>query len=330
MTLGSLHKAGKVPYPTPGWQPQVVGLGMTTLDILMRLNVMPTWERGTRMTDFSFEGGGPVGTAMVASAKLGARVGFVGTAGNDEAAELKLSSMVDAGIDLSRLVRRNAPEDQIVFVFVHAQTGERVFAGVTRWGENSMQPEELDRDYITSAEILHLEGFHHSAAIQAARWMQEAGKTVVLDGSKTSGRVGDKMRALVQYVDVLISGSGFVQGLTDTPDRDAAMRAALVLGPRIVVQTEGEDGCYTATRDEEFHFPAFQCQVIDTTGAGDVFHGAYIVGLLHGWNLQQNTQFATAVSAIKCGSLGGRAGIPTYVQVIDYLKQRGVDVTAFG
>ena len=154
-------KTPKTVHPEPSWSPQVVGLGMTTLDILMRLDKMPTWERGTRLKDFSFEGGGPVGTAMVASAKLGARVGFVGTAGNDEAAELKLRSMIDVGIDLSRLVRRQAPEDQIVFVYVHAQTGERVFAGIKRWGESLLQPNELDREYITSADILHLEGFQY-------------------------------------------------------------------------------------------------------------------------------------------------------------------------
>jgi len=330
MTFGSISNAQSDAYPVPDWRPQVIGLGMTTLDILMRLQDMPTWERGTRLSDFSFEGGGPVGTAMVAAAKLGARVGFVGTAGNDEAADLKLRFIANVGIDLSRLVIRDAPEDQVVFVYVHAQTGERVFAGVERWGENALQPEELDRDYITSAEILHLEGFHPKAALQAARWMREAGKTVVLDGSKTSGPVRGQMRELVHNVDVLISGSGFVQGLTDKPDREDAMRATLDLGPRIVVQTEGEDGCYTVTRDDNFHIPAIQCQVIDTTGAGDVFHGAYILGLLRGWTLRQNAQFATAVSAIKCGSLGGRAGIPSFTQVVDYLKPRGIDVAAFG
>ena len=304
------------------WQPQVIGLGMTTLDILMRLRNMPTWEKGTRMSDFRFEGGGPVGTAMVAAAKLGARVGFVGTAGNDEAAELKLRSMGEVGIDLSHLGIRDAPEDQIVFVYVHAESGERLFAGVERWGDNALQPEELHRKYITSAEILHLEGFHQSAALQAAKWMQEAGKTVVLDGSKTTGRVRDSMRELVRYVDVLISGSGFVQGLTDVVDRDKAMQIALDIGPSIVVQTEGDDGCYTVTRNDHFHIPAYDCEVFDTTGAGDVFHGAYIVGMLHGWTLKQNALFATAVSAMKCGSLGGRAGIPTFEQVTEYLMSK--------
>ncbi len=227
---------------------QIIGLGMATLDVLLRLKDMPTWEHGTRISDFSFQGGGPVGTAMVAAAKLGARVGFIGTVGNDEAADLKMRSFHEVGIDLSRLIHRDIPENQVVIVYVHAETGERVFAGVSRTGDTQVGPDELDRDYITSADYLHLDGYHNAAALQAAQWMQAAGKTVVLDGSKTNGPVRGSMRDLVAHVDVLISGSGFVQGLTGDPDLSCALEAALDYGPRIVVQTEGADGAYTVTR----------------------------------------------------------------------------------
>lgn len=313
-------------FMTSSWVPdsglQIVGLGMATLDVLIRLDAMPTWEHGTRVQDFGFDGGGPVGTAMVAAAKLGAQVGFIGTAGNDVAADLKLRSIREAGIDLSHLVIRDAPEDQIIIVHVHAETGERVFSGVHRGGRALLKPEELDRDYITSAEYLHLEGFHREAAIQAAQWMQAAGKTVVLDGSKTKGPIDPSMRDLIAHVDVLISGDGFVEALTGIEDAKDACRAALEEGPRIVVQTVGAAGSYTATPGEQFHTPAFSCDVIDTTGAGDVFHGAYIVGLLHGWNVREIARFSTAVSAIKCSKLGGREGIPTFDEAMAYLEKR--------
>lgn len=309
--------------PVPGLQ--IVGLGMATLDVLIRLNEMPSWEGGTRVEDFGFDGGGPVGTAMVAAARLGARVGFIGTAGNDVAAELKLRSIREAGIDLSRMVYRDAPEDQVVIVHVHAETGERVFSGVHREARTLLRSEDLDRAYITSADYLHLEGFHREAALQAARWMQEAGKTVVLDGSKTQGPIDLDMRSLITHVDVLISGDGFVQALTGLEDVAAACYAALEMGPEIVVQTVGAEGSYTATRDEQFHTPAFSCDVVDTTGAGDVFHGAYIVGLLHGWNLHEVARFSTAVSAIKCAHLGGRAGIPSFQETMAYLQERDME-----
>jgi sugar/nucleoside kinase (ribokinase family) len=83
------------------------------------------------------------------------------------------------------------------------------------------------------------------------------------------------------------------------------------------------------TGDEYFHLPALPCEVVDTTGAGDVFHGAYIIGLLRRWDVRQTARFATAVSALKCGSLGGRSGIPAFDQVIDFLKHSGYDVTPY-
>ncbi len=305
---------------------QIIGLGMCTLDVLIRCKDLPTWEGGTRINAFGFDGGGPVGTAMVAAAKLGARVGFIGTAGNDASAEFKLRSMRECGIDLSHMVYRDAPEDQVVVVNIHAQTGERIFSSVQRWGQGQIQPQELDRAYVTSADYLHLDGFHNAAAIQAAQWMQAAGKTVVLDGHKTDGPVGEHLRQLIPYVDVLISGSGFARNLTGIDDIWPAGAAILTQGPRIFVQTEGIDGSYTITAEEQFHTPAFPVDVVDTTGAGDVFHGAYIVGLLRGWNLRQIALFSTAVSALKCTKLGGRGGIPCFDAVMAFLRERKVAI----
>jgi len=306
---------------------QVVGLGLATLDVLIRLKDMPTWQERNQASGFRFDGGGLVGTAMVAAARLGARAGFVGTAGSDESAELKLRSFVENGVDLSRLVRRDGPEDQVVLVYVHEETGERVFAGVRSGPRQPIRPEELDRVYITSADYLHIDGLlHHEATLQAVQWMREAGKTVVMDGSRTNGPIRKEHQELVSYVDVLITGEGFARALTGIDDIWQAGQAVLDLGPRIFCETVGERGSYSVTRDEQFHTPAFQVDVVDTTGAGDVFHGAYIVAMMHGWTPRQCALFSTAVSAIKCTKLGGRAGIPTFEQTIAFLRSAGSEL----
>ena len=306
---------------------QVIGLGLATLDILIRLDQMPTWKSGAQVDSFCFDGGGLVGTAMVAAARLGARAGFVGLAGSDEAAELKLRSFVAAGVDLSHLVRRPGSEGQVVAVFVHGETGERVFAGLQRLHGDQISVDELDRVYLTSAPYLHLDGFSAEAALQAARWMQEAGGTVVLDCSTTDRPVPEHRRELVRHVDVLISGKGFARQLTGIDDIYRAGEAILAMGPRIFVETVGDQGCHTVTAEDRFHTPAFPVEVVDTTGAGDVFHGAYIVGMLHGWEVRQVAQFASAVSAIKCTQLGGRAGIPSLDQALAFLREQGIMLT---
>ncbi len=317
--------------PTEG-QVQVVGRGMAALDILLRTQELPTWEHGVRMNAVAIEGGGPVATAMVAVSRLGVPAGFVGTYGSDRLGEIKLQTLVENGLDVSRAIKQPGQEDQAVLVCVHAENGERVFSGFDRSHSRPLTVDDLDRAYITSAEYLHLDGYHPEAALQAVRWMHEAGKQVMLDGSSTRGPVSDKMRALVEEVDILICGSGFGPALTGLP-QDASPtdlwrvgEAIVGMGPRIVVQTEGAAGSYSVTREERFHVPAFEIDVLDTTGAGDVFHGAYLVGLLHGWDLRTVTRFSTAVSAIKCTRLSGRRGIPTFERTLAFLRERGIDI----
>jgi sulfofructose kinase len=306
--------------------PQIVGLGYACLDILVRAVDLPTWECGARLQALGIDGGGPVATALVAAQKLGARTAFIGTCGNDRMGRIKLETLQEHGIDVSQVKVRAHPEDQAVLVCVHAETGERIFSGAGHSNALPLQVEELDRETITSAEFLHLDGFHAEAALQAARWMHAAGKRVMLDGSATRGPISSSMRILVEEVDVLICGSGFGPALTGIRDLWDAGQAILDLGPQIVVQTEGKDGSYTVTRQEHFHFPAYPVEVLDTTGAGDVFHGAYLVGLLRGWDIHTITAFSTAVAALNCSQLGGRQGIPSFERVQDFLLLHGISL----
>ncbi len=298
-----------------------VGLGLTTVDVLLRLSQMPTWEQGSALQDLCIDGGGMVGTAMVAAARLGARAGYIGTCGNDEIAALKLQYLTRYGVDASHVIARTQPESQVVIVHIQSETGERVFTtkpDPASW----LKAEELDRSYITSASFLLLDGFHYEAALQAARWMQAAGKTVVLDAGKTSGPIDVHMATLVQICDVLICGSGFGPTLSGIADLQEAGNALLELGPDLVVQTEGEGGCFTTTRGEHFHTPAYPVNVVDTTGAGDVFHGAYLYGMLQGWDNQRVACFASAAAALKCAHIGGRVGIPALKEVEALLAQQ--------
>ena len=144
----------------------VIGLGLATLDILVRFESLPTWEHGARFERIAFDGGGPVATALVAASRLGLRVGYVGTAGQDEFAERKLRSLQESGIDTSRVVRRPGDERQIVICCVRSTDGERVFCGHETLRTDPLRADELDRAYVCSAPLVHLDGFHPDAASQ--------------------------------------------------------------------------------------------------------------------------------------------------------------------
>jgi len=214
----------------------------------------------------------------------------------------------------------------VVVVWVDAGTGERTFSFRRDFLSQPLEPADLDRDYITSADFLHVDGSHHRAALEAARWMHESGGTVVMDASATNRPIPGGIRKLVAEIDYLICGSGFGLQLTGETDRQRAGRAMLELGPRVVAQTEGRSGCYTISRDQNFHTPAFEVDVIDTTGAGDVFHGAYLVGLAKQWELQRTAAFASAVAALHCTVLGNRKGIPSMAEAEALMEDRGTQV----
>ncbi len=300
----------------------VVGIGLCTLDVLVRLGELPTWDQRVHIDDICLDGGGPTGTALCAASRLGARAAFIGTAGTDRFASLKLQSLTDHGVDISQVVRRPGPETRVVLVNVNHTNGDRIFNTKINFRKDRLRPDELDRETITRAEILLTEGFHPEAALAAAGWMHAAGKRVVLDGSATRAETLDEpTRRLAAQSDILICGEGFAEALTGEADFEKAGRAALKFGPEIAVLTRGEAGSFLYTADDAFHTPAFPVDVVDTTGAGDVFHGAFIAGLLRGWDLRTLCRFATAASAIECTCLGGRTGLPDFQQVQAFLRQ---------
>jgi sulfofructose kinase len=297
----------------------VIGVGYCSWDYLGIVPHIPAFDSPTlTIKEFATSGGGPVATALVTLARLGARVGYVGSVGDDEAGRDVAQAFDDAGVDISRLRVDRGARSAVCMVLVQEDTGSRTilcYRGTRR--EVSLQDE--DRPYVASARFLHLDGHHMEAALTASQWMEAAGGTVVLDANKPRERLGE----LLPHVDVLIANARFPQLYTgvDNPQRAAA--ALLAAGPRLVVTTLGPDGCYCRWPEGEAHEAGFQVPVVDTTGAGDAFHGAFIFGLLQGWPIPRTACFANAVAALNCAALGGRAGLPTLNQALIFLTQSG-------
>jgi ribokinase len=136
--------------------------------------------------------------------------------------------------------------------------------------------------------------------------MREAGGLVMLDAE----RVKDGTLDLLPLCDVQIVSEQFGRQATGEDDPAQAARALHARYGNLAVVTAGERGSWCVGWGEAFHTPAFRVNVVDTTGAGDVFHGGFLYGLLKDWPLRHVARFASAMAALKCRSAGGRAGIP--------------------
>ena len=301
----------------------VIGLGLRCLDITILVGVSSDGKREREALEIAVQGGGPAGTAAVAAARLGVRAGYVGTVGSDALGELKYRTLADYGVDLQGLIRRDSPEHQVALVFVSDESGERRFMPNRRLREAPLGVAELDRPYLTAADILIVDGFHPEAALAAAAWMRSAGKQVLLDLQKPECPIPPVMDRLVPASDILICGEGALRAITGMEDPLEAGKNVLAMGVKIVVETWGERGSLTVIPGEHFVTPAFQVEVINTTGAGDVFHGAYAAGLLEGWDLRRIARFASAAAALTCTRRHGFERIPDRAAVERLLHRQG-------
>ncbi len=296
----------------------VVGLGFCSLDDLGLVPHLPRLDEGTPLLDVSRQGGGPVAQALVTLARLGAATGFVGRLGDDDVGHQIRAEMTAEGVDLSRVQVVPDATSARCIILVDQPSGKRSICA-SRGTAGEVPVAGLDLAYLCSGRFLHLDGSHGEAALVAARAARAAGVGVCLD----AGTPDPRQFALVPLIEILIVGERFAAAAA--PDGDVRTGAACLraLGPRIVVVTRGEHGSLTETADGTFHTPGFRVPVVDTTGAGDVFHGAYLFGLLRGWELDDVAEFASASAALKCRMLGGRAGIPTLAEVVAFLREHG-------
>jgi ribokinase len=230
------------------------------------------------------------------------------------------------GVDVGRLRLRDDVGTNICLILVDQPTARRAILCHRRIRPAELALDELDRAYIQSARVLHLDGQFMPAAIQAARWARQTGTRVCYDGNHP--RPG--LEELLPLVDWLVVAAPFPAAYTGRAAADQAAGSLLALGPELLVVTDGERGCEVWTADDHFHVPGYPVQAVDTTGAGDAFHGAFLYGMLQGWELGHTASFANAVAALNCRTLGGRRGLPTLPQVCDWLEAKDQPTSSAG
>ena len=300
-------------------QMDVIGLGYAGWDYLGIVPQTPQFDASTMtLAGFARSGGGPAATALVTLARLGARTGYLGVLGDDESGKQALADLRHKGVDTSHVVIRPGARSHTCMVLVEAATGRRSIL-CERGTLGKLVLTLADHRYISNARFLHLDGQFMDAAITAARWAKKSGVRVSLDANRPRPQL-DKLLPLVH---VLITSTGFPAAFTGLADLTQAMRALRAAGPETVVVTLGQEGCTYLEGDKSRHVPAYPVKVIDTTGAGDAFHGAYLFGLLQGWQGRQTARFANAVAGLNCRALGGRAALPTLTEVQAFLRQMG-------
>jgi sugar/nucleoside kinase (ribokinase family) len=299
----------------------VLGLGCVAVDDLLYVPAYPAPETKVRLRRRERQCGGLTGTALVAAARLGARCAFAGILGDDEDSRFVVDCFHREGIDTTHLLCQPGarPIHSTIIVDEGSQTRTVLFDLA---GSVGAAPDRPPEEVIRTARVLYVDHYGIEGMARAARVARAAGIPVVADLERDEW---PGFHGLLALVDHLIVCRAFAEKLTGTAEPAAVVECLWRDDRRAVVVTCGADGCWYRgdAMAQPRHMPTFPVEVADTTGCGDVFHGAYAAALARGESLVERIRFASAAAALKATRYGGQAGIPHREAVEAFLRERG-------
>jgi sugar/nucleoside kinase (ribokinase family) len=283
----------------------VVGVGLNATDTLLVVPRFPAYAGKVPIQEEIVSPGGQVASAIVTCAKLGLRTKYIGSVGDDERGRIQMGSLHEAGINVDDVVVCKDCANQSAYIVIDRTTGERTVL----WRRPDclrLDPAHLRPELITCARLLHIDGHDTPAVERAARIARQAGIPVTVDVDT----IYHGFDAVLPHVDYLVGSSEFPTQWTNESDPFKALEMIQrEYGMRVAAMTLGAHGALALERGRFFYSPAFVVNCVDTTGAGDVFHGAFCYAVLQGMHMRDALDFSNALAALNCMALGARGGI---------------------
>ena len=288
----------------------VVGVGINATDTIIRLPHFPASDSKLELISAEAMPGGQAASAIVACERWGLRARYVGKIGDDSAGDLQRREMERDGVDAHWIIARGC-SSQIAYILVDDSSGERTVL----WKRDpaiALRPSDLKRNFISGARVLLVDGHDTEAAAEAARWAREEKIAVVGDFDNLYSGVQD----LLQFVDFPITSKDFPERLTGEADLLKSLPTILSeFKCRMIAATLGRLGVLAWDGERFILCPGFRVHAVDTTGAGDIFHGAFVFGLIRGWPLPQILEFSCAAAALNCTAPGARGRIASLDEI---------------
>jgi sulfofructose kinase len=297
--------------------PVLVCIGLTAYDLTWEVESLPSGGGKIRAAQFRQGGGGMAANAAVAAATLGGRVRFWGRAGDDLAGRAMADELRTLGVDVAGLRLFPGARSSVSGIVVDA-LGERSivnFRGADLPDDASWLPlAAIAEAGAVLGDVRWPAGV--AAAFGAAR---QRGIPTVLDGDVAEAAVFDTLLPLCDFA--VFSEPGLAGYAPCLADDEARLRHALARGCRLAAVTLGERGVAWTDGGTLQSQRGFRVDAVDTTGAGDVFHGALALALGARADIAESFRFAAAVAALKCTQPGGRAGVPDLDRVFAALNE---------
>ena len=290
--------------------PRILVIGYNALDVTVPVTGLPSVDSKCEVSGIRVGGGGPGATAATALATLGAAVTLVTPLTDDPGGDIQVRELSAAGVDISRCPRLAGHEIAKAVILVDPAAETRTIFW-SRGDLPCLSGDLVAPDWLDGMDLLYVDGHEPELQLATARLAREQGLPVVMD----AGSVRDGTEDLVPVCTDVLSSRIFAGQMTGQADPASALQALQDLGPPRVGMTFGEGGVLVLTADGPRTVPAFAVPVVDTTGAGDVFHAGYAFARARGADLPEAAAFGAAQAALKCQGWGGRGSLPTLDEV---------------
>ncbi|MGD0402292.1 MAG: PfkB family carbohydrate kinase [Candidatus Acidiferrales bacterium] len=293
----------------------VLGVGINATDTIIRLPRFPASDSKVELVSAEVKPGGQVASAIVACQRWGLRTRYVGKIGEDAAGKFQVREMAREGVETHWINAPNSPS-QTSFILVDARTGERTVL----WRRDpriAIAASDLRRGWLRGCRALLVDGHDTAASTQAAQWARSERIPVIADLDNLYRGV----KALLKYVDFPITSKDFPARLTGEQNLLKSLpKIHAEFKCRLTTATLGSLGAIVWNGETFFLARGFKVRAIDTTGAGDIFHAAFIYGFLQAWPLEAILEFSNAAAALNCTAFGARGRIANLAE-IDNLRR---------
>lgn len=305
---------------------KVVGLGSVAMDVIVQVNALPQVDGFSIARSQVVLDGGSAANVMSQVAKFGVTSGHIAQIGDDDLGKRLLKGLKEFGIDTSRIVVKPEGVSLQTFIPVDPQGEKMIFVNLGNCFLD-LSPDQLDPEYISGAKVFYTDLLPPKPAIEGARIAKESGAKVVfnlqmgLSMMEEMGIALDDIYALLKYVDVFAPCREAFFAMTKEDDPEKALMKFSSEYPIQTILTLGSKGVMTLVGGEKVQVPAFEVDVVDTTGAGDSFIGAFMVAcFIQGLDIKRSLEVASGAAALKCTKLGARS-MPTRDEVDEFLKK---------
>jgi len=297
----------------------VLGLGCNAVDYLCPMERYPIEDEKVQVESIELQGGGNIATALVAVARLGGAAAYHTVIAEDQNTKWILSNFKREKVNTEHLIIKKG-NNPLAFILINRSTGSRTILYSKR-NVPTFQPEELREDLIQHAKVLLIDFYFPEASLAASRIASSLHIPVVVDAEKPSPFA----EQILMNCSHVIASRGFAKQYTgldnNTEDNELLQAFSLRLKSPFVCITLGERGALAVDRvtNTIFRQEAFKVDTVDSTGAGDVFHGAFAYFISIELTLEEAIEYAAAAAACKCRHIGGRIGIPTAAELDQFL-----------